>query len=419
MKFSQFGEKFTNISGILELMDDLGHALRSADPEKPVYMLGGGNPAHIEPILDIFQHRIQHLANSRSSIKKLIANYDPPQGDPELMINLANFFQHNYGWNISERNIAISSGSQSAFFFLFNLFAGKFNGESIKKIFLPIIPEYIGYSDLGLLDKHFEAIKPRFEETEEHKFKYRIDFDNFPTMDEIGGISISRPSNPTGNVITDKEILQLHQISKNIDIPLIIDNAYGFPFPNVLFKDIEPFWDDTIIHTFSFSKFGLPGTRTGVIVASEEIIEALARINAIIHLSNSNLGSSLMLPLIQDSSVIKISNTIIKPFYQRKSELAQKILFENMPKEANWNLHESEGAFFLWLCVKNLQISNYELYNRLKQHRVFIVPGNYFFPGFDQSWKHKDECIRITFAQDDQIVETGLKIICSEIKKNV
>lgn len=42
MQFSAFGEKFTQHSGILQLMDDLGDALKS---DKPVNMLGGGNPA--------------------------------------------------------------------------------------------------------------------------------------------------------------------------------------------------------------------------------------------------------------------------------------------------------------------------------------------------------------------------------------
>ena len=48
MKLSNFGEKLTNKSGILELMDDLGNALQKGG----MYMLGGGNPAHI-PQMDI------------------------------------------------------------------------------------------------------------------------------------------------------------------------------------------------------------------------------------------------------------------------------------------------------------------------------------------------------------------------------
>ena len=51
MQFSAFGEKFTQHSGILQLMDDLGDALKS---NKPVNMLGGGNPARIAEVNSVF-----------------------------------------------------------------------------------------------------------------------------------------------------------------------------------------------------------------------------------------------------------------------------------------------------------------------------------------------------------------------------
>ena len=35
-------------------------------------------------------------------------------------------------------------------FFLFNLFAGKFDGAISKQILLPLAPEYIGYTEVGL-----------------------------------------------------------------------------------------------------------------------------------------------------------------------------------------------------------------------------------------------------------------------------
>lgn len=51
MKFSKFGQKFTQTTGISQLMDDLGDALKS---DKPVNMLGGGNPAKIDAVNELF-----------------------------------------------------------------------------------------------------------------------------------------------------------------------------------------------------------------------------------------------------------------------------------------------------------------------------------------------------------------------------
>ena len=55
---------------------------------------------------------------------------------------------------------------------------------------------------------------------------------------------VSRPTNPTGNVLTDTEIQKLSKIAQDYDIPLFIDNAYGLPWPNIIFTDeATPYWD--------------------------------------------------------------------------------------------------------------------------------------------------------------------------------
>lgn len=43
-------------------------------------------------------------------------------------------------------------------------------------------------------------------------------------------ICVSWPTNPTGNVITDEELLKLDALANQHGIPLVIDNAYGVPF---------------------------------------------------------------------------------------------------------------------------------------------------------------------------------------------
>ena len=61
-------------------------------------------------------------------------------------------------------------------------------------------------------------------------------------------------------------------------------------------------------------------------------------------------------------------------------------------------------------------ITTEELYQRLKAKGVLVVPGHYFFPGLNEPWQHKDECIRITFAQSEGVVSQGLSIIAKEVR---
>ena len=116
---------------------------------------------------------------------------------------------------------------------------------------------------------------------------------------------MSRPTNPTGNVLTDDEIEHLDAIAKTRNIPLIIDGAYGLPFPGILFTDARPHWNHNTILALSLSKLGLPGVRTGIIVASEEIIRAYSNANTIVNLACGNLGGlNFGLPREDEFSVV-------------------------------------------------------------------------------------------------------------------
>ena len=408
MRISNFGKRFRTKSGIVELMDDLGSAMRT---DQEVYMLGGGNPGDIPQIVSVMQTTLAKIAEQRQSVKKLVGNYDPPQGDPDLIQKIVYLLNNNFGWKVSAENIILTSGSQSSFFLLFNIFAGDYAQNQTKKIFLPMVPEYIGYSDLGLQDDFFVSIQPQIEDLNEHCFKYHIDFSKFPDSEEVGAITVSRPTNPTGNVITNEELEKLLQKAKEWSVPIILDNAYGFPFPNVVFQDLEPIYDENIIYAMSLSKFGIPGARLGIVVAQAEVIEILRGINAITHLANGNLGPALVLPLFENNRILDLSREVVQPFYAAKRQKAIDWLMEFMPNHITWKMHKSEGAFFIWLWFPKLALSSYELYEKLKQKGVIVVPGNYFFPGLKDDWQHKDQCIRITFAQEDHVVREGIKRI--------
>ena len=414
MKLSRFAQRFSEHSGIILLMDDLGEAMAG---EQEVLMLGGGNPAHIAEVQSFFRDRMQRLLDKPTEFARVIGDYDPPQGNKVFLTALANLLNREYGWGLSADNVALTAGSQSAFFLLFNMYAGEFVGDRRKKILLPMAPEYIGYGDVGLADGIFTANRPTIEKLEDRTFKYHVDFDQLTVDDSVGAICVSRPTNPTGNVLTDAEVAKLVDIAADNAIPLIIDNAYGMPFPNIIFTKAELVWTDNIILCMSLSKLGLPGTRTGIIVARPDIIKTLSNINGILNLAPESIGPALALDLVQSGEVTEISRTLIRPYYEEKAKRAITLLREELAG-VDYFLHKAEGAIFLWLWFPGLPISCQELYRHLKKLGVLIIPGQYFFPGLDDdSWPHKQECIRITYSMNDDVVREGIKIIAEEIKK--
>ncbi|MCG8335143.1 MAG: valine--pyruvate transaminase [Proteobacteria bacterium] len=414
MKYSEFGNKFLTDSGILRLMDDLGSAM--AEGGKDMLMLGGGNPAHIPEVESLFRSRIEEIVDNKNEFECVVGNYDTPRGEKYFIHYLAEMLSDNFGWKIGPENIALTNGSQTAFFYLFNMFAGAHGGGQKKKILLPLAPEYIGYSDVGLTDDFFMTFKPAISHLDNRMFKYQVNFNDLNITDEIGAICVSRPTNPTGNVLADDEINKLSKLAVKHNIPLIIDNAYGTPFPNIIFTDAEPIWDQHIVLSMSLSKLGLPGTRTGILIANEETIEMIVRMNAVLSLAPNSVGVALALSLFKSSQIIEVSKNIILPFYQKKVKKAFDLLSSEL-EGLDCYIHKPEGALFLWLWMKNLPISDQELYTRLKGRKTLVVPGHYFFPGLKEEWRHKSECIRITYTMAEDIVEKGLKNIADEVRK--
>ena len=120
--YSKFGKRFSRESGITQLMADLGKANHSNDPN--TVMLGGGNPAIIPAAHDKFVDELKKLI-AGSGVDQMIGFYDGPQGSEEFIRALVAMLNDYYDWALDEQNIAITNGSQSSFFNLFNLFAGE------------------------------------------------------------------------------------------------------------------------------------------------------------------------------------------------------------------------------------------------------------------------------------------------------
>ena len=400
-------------SGIVQLMDDLGNALST---DKDMLMMGGGNPSHIPEVQQFFHDKMQRILDRPAEFAHMIGDYDSPQGDKLFLEAIAELLNKENDWNLTYRNVALTAGSQAGFFLLFNMFGGKCTDGVNRQILLPMAPEYIGYSDVGLSDEMFIARKPDIETFDDHTFKYHVNFDKLNIDQNIGAICISRPTNPTGNVITDTEVEHLSELAEKNDIPLIIDNAYGIPFPNIIFTKATPLWNDNTVLCMSLSKIGLPGTRTGIVVANEEIISIITRMNAVLNLSIGSVGPTLVHDLVTSGEISRLSKTIIKPYYQNKSKLALE-LFHHELAGLDYYIHKSEGAIFLWLWFPSLPITSEDLYQRLKDRGVLIISGHHFFPGLECDWQHKHECIRVTYSMDKNVIQEGVRIIAEEVRK--
>ena len=81
LKLSRFGLRYTGCSGIVALMEDLGSALRH-NPD--LIMMGGGTPARIPAVEQVFRSHLQQIASDPERAFSLLGRYQGPQGDLDV-----------------------------------------------------------------------------------------------------------------------------------------------------------------------------------------------------------------------------------------------------------------------------------------------------------------------------------------------
>ena len=119
----------------------------------------------------------------------------------------------------------------------------------------------------------------------------------------------------------------------------------------------------------------------GALVVSETGIAGAFEGGAVMNLAPGSMGAAIATNLVRSGEIIRLSRDVIRPFYEKKAGEAVEQLCNELDG-IDFHIHKPEGAFFLWLWLRGLPITDEELYQSLKKRGVLVVPGHYFFPGF-------------------------------------
>lgn len=411
---TKIGAQMSHLTGVRAIMKDIIETLQAGGQE--FINLSAGNPVILPEVEELWRDCTSQLLAS-NEYGEVVCRYGSSQGYQPLIAAIVKDFNNRYNLNLCERNVLITPGSQALYFLAANAFGGS-NGKQLKKIVLPLSPDYTGYGGICLEPEALISYKPKLDiDFNNHSFKYRPDFSQLQINSETGCVIFSRPCNPSGNVLTDEEVKKIAAIAYPYQVPVIIDSAYAPPFPALNFTEMTPIFGENIIHGISLSKAGLPGERIGIALAHENIIQVLEAFQTNLCIHASRYGQAIAARAIASGALPEIASQVIRPYYQKKFAILETTLEQVMPKDLPWFLHRGEGAIFAWLWLKDLPISDWEFYQQLKQVGVIVVPGSTFFPGLHERWEHKRECIRISLTASDEDIEKGMQRLAEVIER--
>lgn len=174
-------------------------------------------------------------------------------------------------------------------------------------------------------------------------------------------IFIANPNNPTGTIISHKELVYLLE---NISPEIIVvhDEAYSEYVHDPSFPDAIEIQNKyrNLIVLHSFSKiYGLAGLRVGYAVGSENMISALAKIH--VPYSLNYLSSCATIAALEDEEFVKISAD--------SNEKEAIYLFEALKKEGYYTVRSHANFVYVWF---NSDENKKEAYNKLIKAGIVI-----------------------------------------------
>ncbi|MGD1901565.1 MAG: valine--pyruvate transaminase [Geitlerinemataceae cyanobacterium] len=413
---SQIGQQMSNLTGVRAIMKDIIETLRSGKG-RDFINLSAGNPVILPEIEQLWRDCTRELLDS-PDYGEVVCRYGSSQGYQPLIEAVVNDFNDRYGLSLTDRNVLISAGSQSLYFFAANAFGGRTASGALKRVVLPLSPDYTGYGGVSLVPEAVTAYKPTLDiDSAHHRFKYRPDFGQLDIGEDTGCAIFSRPCNPTGNVLSDDEVDKIASLAAAYDVPVLVDSAYAPPFPALNFAKMTPKFGGNVLHCMSLSKAGLPGERIGIAIGEENLIGVLQSFQTNLCIHSSRYGQAIAARAIASGRLAELSVSAIRPHYQAKFDVLAEALEESMPPNLPWHLHLGEGAIFAWLWFQDLPISDRELYQLIKEEGVIVVPGEPFFPGLREDWEHKRQCLRVSLTATAEEIATAMERIATVVER--
>ncbi|WP_406839912.1 aminotransferase class I/II-fold pyridoxal phosphate-dependent enzyme [Streptomyces sp. AHU1] len=408
MQLSSRGRQMSRLSGIRSIMEDIA-AVGNGAGSGEWLNLSPGNPSHIPEVVAAW-HRLTREALDERFVESS-TRYGPSRGTSELVEAVVDYFNLTYGWSIGPENVVVGPGSQMLSFIATTLFTGPDTDGVVQPLVLPRLPDYTGYQGLGLDPGGIVGLEPLIVPEGRHSFHYAVDTEALARQSRMGMMLLSNPANPTGSSIEAGELKALIETAERRDVPLVLDHAYGEPFPGVVQTRLAPVLHSHVINLFTLSKAGLPGERIAFAIGPAELVDPMVSFIANSALHAPQLLQAAVERSLRTREIDTLTTQHIKPYYKAKRAMAEELLTGALPDSMDWRLHSSDGGMFCWLSIDHDWFDDLELYQLLKRKRMFVVPGRHFFvEPLDTPFlrTHGKRCVRLSLSCDEWAVAEGI-----------
>lgn len=329
----------------------------------------------------------------KNAIDENKTSYTKNAGIDELCLAATQFIETKYGLTYDPKTEVITTigASQGIDIALRTIL------EKDSEVILPG-PVYPAYEPIIRMC----GAKPVYVDTRETDFKITAAQIEATITSNTRCVLLPYPSNPTGCILTEKELIEIAEVLKEREILVLSDEIYSelvYGQSHSSIAAISGMKEKTIIINGLSKSHSMTGWRIGFVFAPSNISKHMLKV----HQYNVSCASSISQHAALSALTVGIddANHMRAEYEKRRDYVYQRLV------SIGFEVVKPEGAFYLFPSIKKYGMSSYEFAIKLLQEAgVACVPGDAFS-------SYGEGYLRLSYAYSMEILEEG----CNRIER--
>ncbi|MFC1488750.1 pyridoxal phosphate-dependent aminotransferase [Thermodesulfobacteriota bacterium] len=314
-------------------------------------------------------------------------HYTHSLGLIELREAICEHYLKTYNVSIDPDQVVVSSGTSPAMFVMFSTLLEKNDQVIISDPHYACYPNFI---------KFVQGIPVTIPVYEEDGFQYRPSAIKEKITEKTKAIFINSPSNPTGNLLSEKRMKAIVDLSLTSNsLYVVSDEIYhGLVYEGKEHSILE-FTDNAIVFN-GFSKlYAMTGLRLGYMIAPKHFIRPIQKVQ-----QNFFISANAMVQFAGIAALKHAGEDILrmkKIYNERRQYMIRRL------KEMGLGITvEPTGAFYVFANAKHISDDSYKLaFDILEKAHVGVTPGVDF-------GKNGEGYLRFSYANSLENIAEGM-----------
>jgi aspartate/methionine/tyrosine aminotransferase len=305
-------------------------------------------------------------AAATTAIEREVLGYTVALGVPELRAAIAGHYARTHDLDVAPEQVVVTTGSSGGFLLAF--LAAFDAGDRV----VMARPGYPCYRNI-LTALGCEVVElPCGPET-----RYQPTVAMLEELDDVRGLVVASPANPTGSVLPPDELAALAAYCADRGIQLVSDEIYhgisyaGAPATSCAWSTSR---DAIVVNSFS-KYFSMTGWRLGWLLLPARLLRAADCLAGNFTVCPPALAQAAALGAFEESSYAEADGHV------ERYAVNRGLLLDGLPRLGITRLAPADGAFYVYADVAHLTADSMDLtYRLLADTGVAVAPGLDFDP---------------------------------------